>query len=183
MSGVLGALLASRPSAAVGSFDLLSTTILTSNTASVTFASLGTFAADYEHLQLRITSRTTAASNSQLSMRFNGDAGNNYSEHQLTGNGSNVSSYGIGSNNQAFLGTPFASGAAANAFGAYIVDLLDAFSTNKNTTVRSLTGGPAIGLFSAGWFNTASLTSVEIFMTLANHVTGSRFSLYGLRKV
>ena len=36
-----------------GSYDLLETTILSSNAASVTFSNLNNYAADYQHLQIR----------------------------------------------------------------------------------------------------------------------------------
>lgn len=164
-----------------GAFELISTTVLGANTASVTFSGLNT--GIYKHLQIRITDRSTAAGSSQAYIRFNGDSGANYSEHQIYGGGSSVGTYGGASVNLAPLGSGAESGAPANAFSGRIVDILDPFNTTKNTSIRELQGlGPTrIGLYSAGWYNTAAVTTIEIGMFSANFVTGSRFSLYGIK--
>lgn len=170
---------------AAGDFELISTSLITTNTASVTFASLNTTAAAYKHLQLRITDRSSASVNSQVGIRFNGDSGANYSEHQITGGGSGTpGTYGGGSVSFAPLGSGVESGAAANVFTARIIDILDFSQSTKNTTVRELMGMASpnkIGMFSAGWFNTAAVTSMEVFMNGGNFVNGSRLSLYGLK--
>jgi len=173
-----------------GSYDLLSTTILTSNQASVTFASLGTYAADYQHLQIRTTCRI-AASNAPMDivLQFNGDTSSSYSLHLLVGTGSAVLSFaGI---NQTFIKGPCIASnslAADGNFGAGVTDILDAFNSSKFTTTRSLTGktetAAEIQLFSGSWRNTSSISSIRLFPEQATTlVTGSRFSLYGLRKV
>jgi hypothetical protein len=166
-------------------FELISTTLVTSAVASVTFSSLNTAAAAYKHLQLRITERSSAAINSQMGIRFNGDSGANYSEHQLKGNGSSVTSYGGGSVNFAPMGTTVESGATANAFGARIIDILDFSQTTKNKTIREFAGAAVspnnVAIYSAAWFNTAAVTSLEVFMNSANIVANSRISLYGLK--
>jgi len=170
---------------AAGDFELISTTLITTNTPSVTFSSLNTIAASYKHLQLRITERSSAAINSQMGIRFNGDSGSNYSEHQLKGNGSSVTSYGGGSVTFAPLGTTVESGASANAFGARIIDILDFSQTTKNKTIREIAGAAVspnnIAIYSAGWYNTAAVTSMEVFMNSGNFVQYSRLSLYGLK--
>jgi hypothetical protein len=79
-----------------------------------------------------------------------------------------------------------AAGATANNFGFSVIDLLDPYSTTKNKTLRTLGGitdaaQNRIDMHSALWINTASLTSWQLFPELGNFVTGSRFSLYGIR--
>lgn len=170
---------------AAGDFELISTSLITTNTASVTFASLNTTAAAYKHLQLRIVDRSSASLNSQVGIRFNGDSGSNYSEHQIKGNGSSISTYGVGANNFAPMGTTVESGAAANAFGARIIDILDFSQTTKNKTIREIAGAAVspnnIAMHSAAWYNTAAVTSMEVFMNLGNFVQYSRISLYGIK--
>jgi len=166
-------------------YELISTTLITTNTPSVTFSSLNTVAANYKHLQLRITERSSASTNSQVGIRFNGDSGANYSEHQMKGNGSSITLYGGGSTSFAPMGTTVESGASANAFGARIIDILDFSQTTKNTTIREFAGAAVspnnVAMYSAAWFNTAAVTSMEVFMNSANFVNGSRLSLYGLK--
>jgi uncharacterized membrane protein len=166
-------------------YELISTTLLASATPSVTFSNLSTVAAGYKHLQLRITERSTASINSQLGLRFNGDSSASYSEHQVRGNGSSLSSYGGGGVNFAPLAGSAESGATANAFGARIIDILNFSDTITNTVVRQFMGiassASSVGLFSAAWHNTAAVTSIEVFMNTASLVQYSRISLYGLR--
>lgn len=171
----------------VSEFDLLQTEILTGTSTDVTFSSLGTYAADYQHLQIRFTARTNRNQlNSGIFMRFNGDTGNNYTVHNLLGNGSTLTSTASTSRSTA-LGLPIPGGTyeTASAFGAGVIDLLDPFSSSKYTTVRGL-GGYSIRelqLASGLWLNTASLTSISFVTILSDsYIAGCRFSLYGLRK-
>ena len=74
----------------------------------------------------------------------------------------------------------------ANAFGAGVYDILDPYSTTKNKTTRLfggrgfVTGDHKIVLASGLWRNTASVTSIDLVAN-DNFVTGSRFSLYGIK--
>ena len=169
---------------AAGSFDLLETQVLTSSAASVTFSSLSTYAADYQHLQIRAVSRMSFSNAERsLVMRFNADTASSYNNHGYFGSGSSVSSYYL-PDTYISIGSFAAANATANAFGAGVIDVLDAFETTKNTTVRSLAGTPTtpqISLRSGLWRNTAALTSITLLDPTSNLVTGSRFSLYGIR--
>ena len=55
-------------------FNLLETQVLTTNHASIAFDSLGTYAADYKHLQIRATLKDdrSASNSSQYGFTFNG---------------------------------------------------------------------------------------------------------------
>lgn len=171
--------------AAAGSFDLLETQVLASSAASVTFSSLSTYAADYQHLQIRMVSRMSFSNAERsLVMRLNGDTASSYNNHGLFGNGSSVGSFYF-ADTYISIGSFAAANAAADAFGAGVIDVLDAFNSSKNTTVRSLAGTPTtpqISLRSGLWRNTAALTSITLLDPTSNLVTGSRFSIYGLRK-
>jgi hypothetical protein len=75
----------------------------------------------------------------------------------------------------------------SNAFSTSVIDILDAYSSTKNKTVRIL-GGFADGansrmrLGSGAWLNTASITSISITDGESqSFVAGSRFSLYGIK--
>jgi hypothetical protein len=74
---------------------------------------------------------------------------------------------------------------AANVFSAGFTDVLDPYSTTKNKTIRSLNGNidqSFIFLWSGLWMDTSSLTSITLSsQNAANFVSGSRFSLYGIR--
>jgi hypothetical protein len=183
--GLLGAAWAG----VAGSYELIESSILTSNASSVTFSSIPQ---DYKHLQIRASVRDTnifSTTLRNLPLRFNGDTGNNYFGHELLGEGSGVFSQS--------LGTPTSSirpratiddSSAANIFVPSIWDILDYSNTSKNTTVRILSGStgptggdvPIIALSSGAWNNTAAITSISVGSAESNK-TGSRFSLYGIR--
>jgi hypothetical protein len=169
-------------------YQLLESTVLTGSQASIEFTNLTSkYGADYQHLQLRMVTRTTrAAVNDNILIRFNGDSGSNYAWHSLGANGSGVGSSAAASQSYALGGIPAGNSATTNAFYPSVTDILDAFETTKNKTLRTLTGlnesDREIGLRSAFWNNTNSLTSIELrSLNSANFVQFSRFSLYGIR--
>jgi hypothetical protein len=172
-----------RPPAAAGSYDLIESVLLSSNTASVTFSGLAAYASTYKHLQIRVVTRSNRASAaSDLSMRFNGDSTSSYRVHAMDGDGSSVYSFS-GANSYAYITQwmPAAS-ATANAFFASTIDILDFASTTKNTTTRSSNGAiSVVSLVSNGYFKTDAITSIEVFDRLASLVSGSRLSLYGVK--
>jgi hypothetical protein len=181
-------ILASSRNGGAGSFDLISTTILGSSAASVTFDVTG-LGSTYKHLQIRAVTRFSSGTNPMI-MRFNSDSTyTNYRTHWLWGNGSSVSSdtrqasgYTGMSVNQDAIGSDF----TANVFGPSVIDILDPFSSSKNKTVRSLVGTPGtynnVRLQSGLWMNTAAVTSITLLdYGSSNFITGSRFSIYGVK--
>ena len=185
-------ILAQFRQAAAGDFVLLESQVLSSNQSSVTFSNLATLAAGYKHLQIRVAARTSAAEVlSGVRVRLGTgsiDSGANYSAHQLYGfNGSVIS--GAGTSQTAMFASAVAgANAASNIFGAVVIDLLDPFVSTKNTTSRTLGGIVAgtgtsayISLESSAWLNTAAVEQASVLPVSGNWVTGSRFSLYGIR--
>jgi hypothetical protein len=174
---------------ATGTYELIESNILTGNQTSITFSSLGTYSSNYKHLQLRVTGRSTTTfgnENDSFYIRLNGDSGSNYSFHQLSGNGSSVSSAGSTSQTYAALLMMASNGAGANIFGAGVVDILDSYSTSKNKTMRSFTGVYVntqrfAMVRSSAWLNTASITSITVGSIDGSMVAGSRLSLYGVK--
>jgi hypothetical protein len=173
---------------AVGSdYELIETQILGSAAASVTFSSLGTYSAIYKHLQIRAVAKTgfTGSWADTMNIRLNSDTAANYSAHNLNGDGSAVSSSSSVSATSMGL-TLIAGNATSTIYGPIVIDIVDAYSTTKNKTIKSLLGtysaGFQVRLVSGSWRNTASITTIG--MTSANSsnfLTGSRFSLYGIK--
>ena len=166
-------------------FDLLATEILTGSAASVTFSSLGDYATDYQHLQVRLTGRASLAGASVgVYSRLNGDDGSNYNGHFLLGNGSTVTSGTTGTTTWGLSGLISANNMAAGNFGASVIDLLDPFETTKNKTLRTLGGATEanrIDFHSALWMSTASVTSWTLYPETYDWLADSRLSLYGLK--
>jgi hypothetical protein len=168
-----------------GAYELIASEILGSSQASVTFSSLATYASIYKHLHLRLVARdTVSATGSFMKLTFNG-ATTGMNEHYLNGNGSSVTSAYFASGSSINFGSITGNTATASSFGAALVDILDAFSSTKNTTTRSLDGVASsvnnINLRSGLWNSTASITSVTVAAANTSFVAGSRFSLYGIK--
>lgn len=172
---------------AAPAFELISTQLITTNTADLTFSSIPQ---TYKHLQLRYVAR---ANNNVTNLRFrlNGDTGSNYATHSL-----HTQSTGVFSDNSTSTTSmyscefSFDGASPTGAFSPGIMDFLDYSATSKNTTMRGLAGQcePAwvtgrLRLRSAAWFNTAAVTSLTIFTDsgTGRFVAGSRFSLYGIK--
>jgi hypothetical protein len=170
---------------ALPAYEQISTQILGSTTASVTFSSIPN---TYKHLQIRMTHRLDSTGVNNMIVRLNGNSSNVYAYHFLRGFSGAVSSGASTSATGAHLQTTaMTSAGPANAFAAGILDILDYASTTKNKTILSINGkldpsnNPTIVLTSGLWANTAAITSITIQPDGASMVSGSRFSLYGIK--
>lgn len=178
----LGILAASGAGPVGGDYELISTTVLGSAAPSVTF-NVSSFASTYKHLQIRSVAKS-GSSNSAIFLFFNGDEASNYNWHNLVGTGTAVESAAV-----APFGGIFISGlppSSVTGFAGSVCDILDAYSTTKNTTIRSLAGNVegefrGVTLFSGAWRNTASITSIKLGSGGGILAAGSRFSLYGIK--
>jgi hypothetical protein len=166
-------------------FELIESAVLTSAQSSVTFSNLGTYSSTYKHLQIRIAARGNRSGLSQDVIRIyvNNDNTLLQNAHFFLGNGSTVSSTYESQQNYFILIDGATS--TANAFGAGVVDILDAYSTTKNKVFRALsghvTGDKRIGLSSMLWRNTNSITELRLQPFDTTFTAGSRFSLYGIK--
>ena len=169
-------------------FHHLETVRLGSSVASVEFTNLGQYS-DYQHLQLRYVARDNRnlSGTNNFKIYFNGDgSSSNYSYHFMFNSGSTVASTASTSQSQMLIGYVPMANDTADAYGAGVIDILDAFETSKYKTVRNLGGvhvsaGPLIILHSGLWFDTSAIDSITIPANTASWVAGTRFSLYGLK--
>jgi hypothetical protein len=167
-----------------GAYDALATvTVPSGGAASIEFAGIPT---GYKHLQIRGLGRASSG-NAYMKVRFNSDAGNNYTYHQLFGLGSGSAAAGGGtSENGAAAITVTAGSLAANIFAVSIIDVLDYANTSKNKTLRCLDGMDANGsgqiiLNSGLWLNTSAITSVSLIISASTFAQHSTFALYGIK--
>lgn len=171
-------------------FELIESVFLSGSASSVTFNNLNQYATEYKHLQIRMVGRSNRGTVEYVRLRFNGDSGSNYSMHQLYGGLSAVYTYGAGSQDRINI-LRFA-GDTNNPLvhGAIVADLLDVFNTSKNKTVRAFGGvsldSPSnwqeVALNSGAWYSTSQVSTIDLIVgggTL--FLSGSRFSLYGIR--
>lgn len=167
----------------------IATTLLTGTTAAVTFSGIPQ---GYKNLQLRVMARSDRAAASQdgIRIQINGDTGtaNYVNYHVLYGDGSSAAAAAVASGSSAYcsIGTISASSATSGMFGVTVLDVLDYANVYKFKTTRALygtdqNGSGQIGLVSALWMNTASITSIAISANNGNLIANSRFSLYGIK--
>lgn len=168
-------------------FDLLETTTLSTDTASVTFSGLDAYS-DYKHLQIRAVGQVNDTFDGlhNIFMRLNSDTGNNYAQHLLYGQGSSVIAGGNSSTNFMYVRNVFGSKANTAYAGSVVIDFLDIHSSSKNTTMRGFGGAvqpgeQQIGITSGLWNNTAAVTTILLYLNSGSFSTGSRFSLYGVK--
>jgi len=137
-------------------------------------------------LQIRIVGKSTGLGR-DIRLTFNGVSTATHSSHYLVGNSSVVGV--LAQSNQAYIrlyGHTSAS-TTANAFSASIVDILDYTSTNKNKTIRSISGqvdsATNIYLNSGQAPSSAAITSLSLVVNTSGdfYTTSSRFSLYGIK--
>jgi hypothetical protein len=174
-------------------FPIASTTVGTA-VSSVTFSSIPS---TYSHLEVRWSlqsSRPTYNLDDIVYRVGNGsiDSGNNYSNHQMIGTGTNP----VSANNASNIGYSQISGVVGttvgSTFGVGVTTILDYANTNKFKTARTIglndTNGQASGfngwinLASFNWRSTAVINTLQISMASgANITTGSRISIYGIK--
>jgi hypothetical protein len=164
--------------AVTNSYESIATLTGNGSSGSVTFSSIPS---TFKHLQLRVFANVSSIDYSHI--RFNGDSGNNYFAHDLFGNGNSAGAQAFTSqNNVVGTYTPQAS----SIFNAAVFDILDYQNTNKNKTVRFLSGYDANGsgfvFFGSGaWNNTSAVSSLTYYMDSGTFSTGSSFALYGIK--
>lgn len=171
-----------------GTYELLQTTVLSTNEPSVTFSSLNsTYGSTYKHLQLRMVTRNNANDTALwIGVQFNGDSGSNYGRHYLVGTGSAVQAATSTSQTYIIAGESVSAQITSGSFASTVFDIYDPFNTSKNTMTRSYSGQTGsrnrIWLHTGVWLNTAALTSIAISIPQGgSYIAGSRFSLYGIK--
>ena len=167
-------------------FELIESVFLASSASSISFSNLNQYVNTYKHLQLRWTARTSRVANeTQIFLQTNSNTSANYGSHSLVGTGTALTSGGDGVSNPS-IGFATTANSPANAFGAGIVDILDAFSSTKNKTVRIFNGANtspnyvSFRSFFVADLSPISLLTVSDLISLSL-LSGSRFSLYGIR--
>lgn len=166
-------------------FHHLETVRLGATTAFVTLSNLERYS-DYQHLQLRVlvNSNRNQFSNDPLGIQFNSDTGTNYSWHMLAGYNGSVSGNLQGINDTGIYMDRVCTTGNADIFGNAVIDILDAYETTKNKTIRCLSGNtllPGVQLLSGSWRNTNAISSIKLFPAVSTFTSKTRISLYGIK--
>lgn len=166
------------------SYESIATvTVGSGGTSTITFSSIPS---TYKHLQVRgIGKSTNGANGANLFLKANSDAGNNYSWHQLYGDGVSTGAGGIASLSPVIT-TSLTGTASTSTFASTVIDILDYANTSKYKTFRSLGGydvnaGGVVQLRSSVWMNTAAINTLTFTVDGYNFSEYSSFALYGIK--
>lgn len=166
----------------------LTRTVLGATTATVTFSSIPQ---DFNHLLLIYEARSDIANYFvDLSVRFNGDTGSNYSTQGLYANGAGGTAQAaanVALNGAIWSAVASGAQAGANEKGSGFILIPNYSSTTRAKNFQglsSLTSFSTNQVFSGtrngAWNSTAAITSITIFPPSANFVASSIFELYGM---
>lgn len=159
-------------------FPLQVITVGAAGASSVTFTNIPS---TYSHLQIRGIS--AGVNNTFADMTFNSDTGNNYSFHDIYGDGSSAGAES-GTTRANIPATALPN--ATSVFNGLVIDILDYQNTNKYKTARILqgrdtNGGGVIYFMSGLWMNTSAITSIKITSRSGNIAQYSQFALYAVK--
>jgi hypothetical protein len=164
-------------------FPIASSTIGSGGVTSVTFSSIPS---TFTHLQIKALARDSRANTAtNLIIQFNGDTAANYADHVLYGNATSAVSGADVSQTSTVAIRVTGNNAAANCFGAGVIDILDYANTSKYKTMRSISGfddssNGQSWLISGLWMSTNAVTSITISPTTSPILQYSTFQLYGI---
>ena len=159
---------------------LIQTTILSTTASSIVFNNLDQHAGVYRHLMIAGVA-LSGSGEQDLTFLING--GGTYKVQLLYGRDGSVQSVGgiDTSYGSGYLGYMAGGGGGSLIGTGFIADIPDAFNTNKNKVVKSLSGSSNIVMFNSSvLMSTAAISSIQISARSSNFPAGSRFSLYGV---
>lgn len=155
-------------------YEPIATTTLGSNASDITFSSIPS---TYTDLVLVVNGHLTVDDN--VFLQFNGDTGSNYSFTLLRGDGSSATSSRDSNRTQLFLG-----GILTTATGNTISSIQNYSNNTTYKTVLTRTNGVTSGAAQGRvglWRNTSIITSVKVGVASGNFVSGTSFTLYGIK--
>jgi len=166
-------------------YSLISSNVLSSSAASVTFSSIPS---TYTDLVVRGATRIDAASPRDLDIRFNASSGGtDYSWLEVRGNGAAASSEY--NNNADYTAGDFSNNLStytANSFSSfefYIPNYRSAANKPASMFSAQETNATTAQILAVAnlWRNTAAITQITFSVSANNLVAGSSFYLYGIK--
>jgi hypothetical protein len=154
-------------------------TISGTSTNTITFSSIP---ATYTDLVLVYCAKDgTSGLNGNILVKFNSDAGSNYSMTNLYGDGSTAAS--TRQTNEAALYCYVAGASASLEAGFLNVMNYSNTTTFKSTLNRGNSAGGAVVARAGLWRNTAAINRMDCTSQTGNYGNGSTFSLYGISAI
>lgn len=162
--------------AAGNTYEAIATQTLGSATATVTFSSIPS---TYTDLVL-VCNFGASSAGQDFTFRFNGDTNSNYSDTRIYGNGTSAVS------NRNTSATRITADSVGVSTSLQVTDIIQVINYSNTTTyktalVRVADAAKSTEATVGLWRNTAAITSIDLAMTSGNLLSGSTFSLYGIK--
>jgi hypothetical protein len=190
---ILGIIASSKlPAVNATSYESIATvTVGSGGSSSITFSSIPS---TYKHLQIRYIALPTSSNAVDMKINFNSDTATNYAYHSLYGTGAAAAALAGSTTAKILIPNGLGNSSYTSMFSAGIIDILDYASTNKNKTVRCLSGfdtnnattsinNEIIALSSGLWTNSSTaISSITLAADVSTNVAQySSFALYGIK--
>jgi len=167
--------------AKTGTYTLISSTTLTTTTATVTFSSIP---ATYTDLFLVVNPLST--NNRDVILRFNSDTGTNYSITFVSGYGGGTPAYSSGrTTNQGFMYADYY-GPSNTSQSVRQINIMDYSNTTtyKTAIIRSSNAtaypGGGVDAIAGLWRSTSAISTIAVSLSADSFLSGSVFKLYGI---
>jgi hypothetical protein len=162
-------------------YEPIATQTLSSSAASITFSSI---AASYTDLKIVLVATGDAGSAPMI--QFNGDSASNYSGTFIAGSGSAASSTNTGANDSRIRsGYQSVAGLSSTIPHMYTFDIFSYAGSTFKTVLTSFSednnGSGYVGRGVGLWRSASAVTSILVSGAGANFLTGSTFTLYGVK--
>ena len=167
-------------------YTLISSNVLGSSAASVTFSAIPS---TYTDLVLRCSTRgSRAAVIDSIVIKFNADSGTNYSNTIITGVGTTVSSFANANTTSLSLNTSDGDTATANTFGSFEMYIPNyTATTTKPISTISLSednssNNAYLRVLANQYRGSSAISSIVLTPEIGpNWLSGSSFYLYGIK--
>jgi len=173
-----------------GSWHAINSTLLASNTASVSLTSAGSEKpwSDYQDLVLIMVARGTNNGTPGVTTTFNDGASGGYQWEELHGNGTSVSAEGTRDAEYFRVGHIIGADHNADYFSTCVTQMFDINNTSYFQMVMTQdgymseesSGDNSIRYRVVNWDNAAAITEFTMNPD-GNFLAGSRFDLYGIK--
>ena len=162
-------------------YEKIATTTLTSTQSTVTFSSIS---GSYTDLVLVMNPIANTASGSYPYLRFNGDSGTNYSRTMIAGTGTAAESDRSSNSSEGYFiyGNQVQTNSAFNG----IININNYSNTTTNKTFLARTNvasgtGPRVEALVGLWRSTSAINQIVLYCGSNSFVSGSTFTLYGIK--
>jgi MinD-like ATPase involved in chromosome partitioning or flagellar assembly len=159
-------------------YEPIATNTLGSNTTTITFSSIS---GSYTDLVLVCQIQRSTATGTYLAMQFNSDTGSNYSSTFLGGDGTTAASARY--SNRTDINLDYYASPQNNSWTIRNISINNYSNTTTYKTVLNRANDASKGT-DAGvhlWRSTAAISTITLTMPSNDFITGSTFTLYGIK--